>query len=125
MHRGKEMHVLDSSALIDLLKDNERGAKIIKKIGSETAVTTVFSIYELLRVDKRLGLLFDNIKILDFDQESAKISALLDSKQKRKGKTLAITDQHIASICISNDATLITCDKDFLRADGLKLIFIK
>lgn len=119
------MHVLDSSALIDVLRLNDRGKKILSKIGSDKAITTVFSVHELLLYQPFIAPLFDSVEVLDYDKDAAKESSSLELLLSKKGLRLQIIDNFIAGVCISRGATLVTTDKDFLRVPGLKLMHVR
>ena len=65
----------------------------------------------------------DSFKILQFDKKSSEIFAKLKSKLKKEGKIIADMDLMIASITISNNATLFTNNlKHFERIKNLKIL---
>jgi predicted nucleic acid-binding protein len=65
----------------------------------------------------------DSFKILQFDKKASEIFAKLKAKLKKQGKIIADMDLMIASIAISNKATLYTNNlKYFNRVDGLKIL---
>ncbi len=123
------MHILDSSALIELLHDSPQGNKIIRLIGTETALTTVFSIHELLKwasgpYEKPLQQLLGSIEVLEYDHESAIISSGIYKSLSKKGQKINETDILIASICLKNGYPIVTLDNHFKQIVGLKTIII-
>lgn len=119
------MNILDSSALIEILHETPKSERILKDIGSELAVTTVFNMHEMLRcaMPKELPVLskiFSEIKILEYDKDCALISSGLNANLKKQGREIGEIDVFIASIGIKNEAVLVTLDKHFARIKGLK-----
>ena len=121
------MIVYDSSALIDILGDTERGKKIREKLGETEVVTTVMNAHEIMvgsrstREWEIFRILLSKCTILTFDMSCVEKSARVEHELSRKGLKIGRPDMIIAGICIRHDATLITCDKDFERVEGLKL----
>ena len=119
------MHLLDSSALIEILKNTAKGKKIIDFIGSELALTSSFSIHELLlganETDKENIFNFlERIDIFNYDEKAAIRSAEIEIKLSKKGTKINKTDLFIAGICLSNNTGIITLDKDFKKINELK-----
>lgn len=118
------MHVLDSSALIELLHDTPKGKKIIRLIGAEPALTTVFSIHELLKgasgpYKQAVQHLLTSIEVLEYDKESAILSSDIYKILSKKGGLINETDILIAGICLKNGSPLVTLDNHFKRIPGL------
>lgn len=115
------MYILDSSAIIEILKGTEIGAEIINIIGDESTVATAFSVHELLigakaREIEKIQKFFSEIIIMHFDKEAA-----IKSVEIEKEKRIEESDIFIAPICISHNAVLVTLDKDFENIKDLKL----
>lgn len=67
-------------------------------------------------------LIFENIKIYDFDKKSAKTFGILKANMQKKGIVVADMDLLIASICISNNTKLISNNLGhFSKIDSLEV----
>ena len=65
----------------------------------------------------------DNFKLLQFDKNASVIFAKLKAKLKKQGQIIADMDLMIASIAISNKATLFTNNlKHFKRIEKLEIL---
>lgn len=124
-------YLLDSSAVIDILRGNE---KVLEKYGVEAKKDTEFFIcpiifYEVVRGFKVLD---GERKVKNFldsckNWESLQLSEEVLMKaaeiyvKLRKGQTVEDNDIFIAAVAIVNDCTLITAnEKHFSRIDELK-----
>lgn len=123
------MFILDSSAIIELLKDNERGKKILAKIGEENIATTSIIVHELFSgADEKNKFIIKNIlsrgKVFDFSYEDAEISGKIERFLSDKGELINKLDILIAGTCMRENAILVTFDKDFKKIPDLKLLEI-
>ena len=121
------MFILDSSAIIDVIHGNERGAKIVNIIGEEKTCITSISIHEILLSEKETEMATEFIEksyTLNFEKDSAKISAQIEKDLKKAGKMINKGDIFIAAICIQTNSTLIACDNDFKKVNGLKSVIV-
>ena len=120
------MYILDTSAIVEILKNSQKGRQIIGIINDEAVVISSFQIYEILlgmkkeEIEKTYKMLF-NLPIIDFGKEAAVESVKIQKELISHGKYIGIIDIFIASLCIFNKATLITLDKDFESIKGLNL----
>lgn len=116
------MQCLDSSAAIEILKGSEKGRKI-KEMLSGSICITAFSIHELyVGAQDKLKLIEDflqGFEVLGYDMESAIKSSQIEKSLSVQGKKINIVDAFIAGICITNNKTLITTDRDFSKISGL------
>ncbi len=85
----------------------------------------MFGAYDSEQISKKLagvkGFL-QNLKILPFDENSADIFAQIKSHLQKNGTPIADLDLMITSICVANQATLITNNtKHFSRIENLDL----
>lgn len=119
------MHVLETSALIDVLKSTSRGKKIISLIGTDEVIITAITAHETLAGDPLLSPLLDTFEIIPFDKEVAQISAELERKQKAKGRILQVRDLLIAATCIAHKHTLVSTDTGFRHAESLNLLLVE
>jgi len=122
------MILLDSSAIVEIIRGTSNGKEILDKLKGEVFVSP-FSIYEIflgLKQNENILLerLLNTSQILNFDVGSAMSSAHIMDTLTKKGQKINIIDIFIASIALSNNLTLVSLDKDFTKIDNLKtLIF--
>lgn len=124
------MHLLDSSAIIELLSGSERGKNIAKAVENETTISSVFCVHEVLAGSKgkeniRARIFFDQIQVYGFTRKSAEKSIEIEKELRNSGKMLGRTDIFIAAICKEQSLTLVTCDKGFKAIKGIKVICIE
>ena len=121
------MYVLDSSAIIEVLQQRPRAAKMESVIGEETLVTTSITMHEVLLgalSEKErfvLETLFSGMRVLEHDARAAKLSSRIEIDLIRTGKKIGSRDCLIAGICMANDSTLVSLDNDYKRIPGLKV----
>jgi len=126
-------YILDSDILIYFLKGKKEVIEKVLSLQNDELYITIINYTELLygiynsnkisqNREKILPFL-DNFKILQFDKNASEIFAKLKARLKKQGKIIADMDLMIASIAISNKATLYTNNlKHFSRIDGLKIL---
>lgn len=120
------MIIFDSSVIIEILNGTALGEKIIREFNLKDVMTTAFSLYEVELGSKpheieEINRFFEEIKILNFEQTTAKESAAIEKALSRKGQMINKIDIFIAATCKANNALLITKDKDFLKIPGLEI----
>lgn len=126
-------YALDTDIISYFLKGSEKNViKKFEKTNPDDICTTIVNYSELLfgiyhkyttrsRVFKAVNNFLESLPIVNIDKESAKTFALLKTKLTKKGKRLADLDLIIASICISNNLTLVTHNtKHFAKISGLE-----
>ena len=123
------MYVLDSSSIIEILRDSEKGKKIIQEVKEEDVTSTTICEVEVLigtkgKTEEYARKLFSEMYIFEFTKSAAKKSIDIAKELKREGKSLVGADIFIAGICKEQDATLVTCDKGFKEIKGLKVLYI-
>ncbi|MBD3361358.1 PIN domain-containing protein [Candidatus Woesearchaeota archaeon] len=123
------MHVLDTSAFIEVIKETSKGKKICKQLDNTPATITTFTIQEILSgtegAQKQAVIrLLDGIEILDYDKNSAIKSAEIERYLTKKGKNTNKIDTLLAGICITKQKTIVTLDKHFEKIPGLKSIIL-
>ncbi len=123
------MAILDSSAIIDILSGNGLGIILRDKYKKECTKTTTITIHEILVGTKpehkqRVLEYLQTFDILSFDPSSAIKSAEIEQEMMKKGKPLGKLDSFIVAICITNEESLITTDKDFKNVPGLKILTV-
>ena len=127
------MVVLETSFLIDLLKDNEKAAQIVKKLdrldeekcaASVTAMELYFGVLQSGKEEKIMKLisLLRSLIILDFDYASAIEASRIKNDLTKKGLIIELEDIMIAGIAKINKQKLITRNaKHFERIGGLEV----
>ena len=130
------MILLDTTFLIDLLKEREHAIEKAEELSSrDSLATTYVNVYELLlgiyslsRIDhnKKLRdaeLLLDRLHVLKLDMQSAIGSAKIGGNLALTGSIIGDTDNMIAGIALANNInTVVTRDKEhFRRIKGLKV----
>ncbi len=129
------MYLFDTDAISQVIKRNP-SIPFIRRVASidiekqfTTAITVGELVYGALKsnrpeyfIDKLERLVWPNIQILPFDEESAKIYGKLRAELERKGTPLIEPDLRIASIAICHDLIIITGNiRHFLKIPGLKV----
>ena len=123
------MFILDSSAIIEILNGTDIGENLANELKDGIVSTTVFSLYEILfgakqKETTKINDFFESITVLNFENSAAKESSNIERDLAKKGELINKVDIFIASICKSNDGTLITGDKDFKKILNLKIKLI-
>jgi predicted nucleic acid-binding protein len=123
------MMVLDTSALIELVHDTEKGRKVGGLLEGELAATTAITVNEMMagakESEKEILLdLFQSLEILSLDGPSAYKSAEIEQALKKKGRPIGKMDLLISGICIQHTIPLITADRDFKHIPELEKIMI-
>lgn len=130
------MILLDTTFLIDLLKERDNAIEKAKElIANEVMVTTYINVYELLlgvysvkEIDHEKKLqdverLLDKLNILTLNKNSTIQSAKIGGNLSLIGQIMGDLDNMIAGIALSNGInTIITRDKEhFKRIKGIKV----
>lgn len=117
------MFILDSSTIIEIAHDSERGRKAVNIVGGERVYITALSVNEVLLSEKETPKMEEFIKnayVFSFDKEAAKISVQIEKDLKKSGKMINKSDIFIAAICMQTNSTLVACDSDFKKVANLK-----
>ena len=126
------MYCLDSDAVIAHFRGDVSIKNFLNNLSAEDLFITPVTLCELYRgvflssnAEKNRLLvekLLERINILNFDITSCEIFGKIYKTLKQSGKLTQDSDLMIASICISNDATLITKNKKhFENIKSLKI----
>ncbi|MBI4406389.1 type II toxin-antitoxin system VapC family toxin [Candidatus Micrarchaeota archaeon] len=124
------MYLLDSTALVEIIKASTKGQKIKEIIGQLPIAFSSITSFEILAGSRaaekqKISDVMQGAHIFSFDHEAGIISASLSRELKKTGKTVEPLDIFIAAVALKNDLTLITLDSDFKRIPNLKAIVIK
>ncbi len=122
--------VLDTDTISYYLRGSQSVKNKFLKHQYELASTTINYaelMYGLKKRDNKkylpkVEMIFDNIKIYDFDKKSATIFSTLKSNMQTKGIVVADMDLMIASIALANGEKLISNNlKHFSKIENLEL----
>jgi predicted nucleic acid-binding protein len=127
------MYLFDTDAISQVIKRSP-SLSFIRKLAStdiEQQFTTTITVGELVYgafksnrpdffIEKLERLVWPNIRILPFDEGSAKVYGKLRAALERKGTPLPEPDLRIASMAIHHGLTVITGNtKHFSKVPGL------
>ncbi|HLD58761.1 MAG TPA: type II toxin-antitoxin system VapC family toxin [archaeon] len=126
------MALLDSTIIIDFLKNKPNAVKAIEQLLShgEKLKTTVFNYYEIYFGELAFGkkqatpqvlAFLETLEIIFPSVASMQKSAEIRLELQKKGRTVGTNDLYIAGIAITANETLFTQNlKDFEQISGLK-----
>lgn len=123
------MILLDTSAVIELLKGTEKGNVVRTYIGAETVGMTTITVNEVLigalgkQHEIALGLI-ESAEILPFDLDAAHKSVEVEQFLRKKGKLVGKLDIFIAAIGLVHNLSLLTTDEGFKNVQDLKVILV-
>ena len=121
--------VLDTDTISYYLRGSQSVKEKFMKHQYELASTTINYaelMYGLKKRDNKkylpkVELIFNNIKVYDFDKNSASIFSTLKADMQNKGVVVADMDLMIASIALANGEKLISNNlKHFSKVEGLE-----
>lgn len=128
------MICLDTSFIIDFLKEDKAAVEKYYEVMSNKILTTEISHFEALygvfkRKDSSLkelqiiNVFFNSLTTLPLEHNSAYKAAQISGELTKKGLFVELSDTLIAGICMANDCnTIITKNKKhFDRIKGLKV----
>ncbi len=119
------MIILDTSAVIELLKDTEKGRKVMDIVlGKEVSITSITTHELLFGIKERelsaLYAFLGSVNTLYFDSLAAFESSKIKKELASKGRLIGETDIFISGICASTKSELVTFDKDFYEVTGIE-----
>jgi predicted nucleic acid-binding protein len=120
--------IVDTSVLIDFLKDKEpNAAAVVALVNSRRIRTAGIIMAELLQSVKSAGEeiyvaeLLDAIPVIEITAALWIKAGRLSSSLRRKGVTLPLTDIAIAVVAMEHGLSLFTLDAHFRDIPGVKL----
>lgn len=127
---------LDTSALIDVLRGDEKALRATDQLEGEGSllVLSTVAVFEILsgveytrsRLERsRLETLLSRFRIDPFDQDSARRAAELRAELQREGRSPGAPDVMIAGQALAGRHTLVTRDRvlaSVAAASGLKVV---
>ena len=73
--------------------------------------------------EKQLSTLLEQVNIIEFGEQEARVSALIRADLEKKGTPIGAMDILIAGCAKAHNLTLVTHNtKEFMRVEGLSLI---
>jgi tRNA(fMet)-specific endonuclease VapC len=113
------MIVADTDVLIDFLKGVGAAADRVEFELKHGLATTVISAFELWngacgssKREAAVETLLDSLKILPCKQAAAKKAAQIRYTMRKQGQTIGMADSLIAGICVSEEAILLTRNRE-------------
>lgn len=125
--------ILDTSFIIDLMKNNGNALEKAKELerSSLPVRATAISVFELWqglediqneKKREKIELFLSSMGLLSFDVYSAKKAGTLYAELERKGETIEPEDCMIAGIALFHDETILTRNKKhFEKIKNLKI----
>ncbi len=124
----KDGVIVDTSVLIDFLKNTEPNAKAVESlITAKRVFTTGIIMAELLqgiKSAKEQGYvteLLDGIPAVEVNSATWINAGRLACSLRRKGLTLPLTDIAIATVAIEHNLSVFTLDKHFEQIPGVMI----
>ncbi|MFT4311047.1 MAG: type II toxin-antitoxin system VapC family toxin [Candidatus Woesearchaeota archaeon] len=117
--------IVDTTFLIDLLNGKKDALEFSKNNYFATTSISVFEIMLGMKKSEEIQTkgLFEEVQVLNFDQECAVLSANILKELKGKGLEIDFQDCMIASICLKHKSVLVTKNlKHFQRIKNLDVI---
>lgn len=125
-------YLLDTNAVIALLKNHSRVVEHIRRVGRSELVICApveaelwFGVSKSSRADENrhhLLTLLEWLPSLPFSGEATRICGEIRADLARKGTPIGPYDLQIAAIALANNCTLVTHNTgEFSRIDGLRL----
>lgn len=124
--------VFDASALIALFA-KEKGYELIKSHMKDAVISSVniaevykycIEVQNLTKDETQTLIKLADIKIIDFDDEQALITAEIVNKTKQYGLSLA--DRACIALAIIKNTSIVTCDRIWQKVDiGVEFIMAR
>ena len=105
---------LDTDFIIALLNDEDRASDKIKNIESFEIFVSVVTLFELFQREtniEQIEIFRNKVKILPFDELSARKAASLFKNFRKIGKLVEFRYIFIAASCLTNHCKLATFNK--------------
>lgn len=118
-------YFLDTSFLLDLMKENDKAIEIHKKIkGRELTGTPC--LYELAKFAQfDVSEFFRKNEVLEFDEQDAELAGEIYRKLEREGELIGEIDIIISGMVSNRNLVLVTRDNDFQNVNEIKLKLIE
>ena len=113
-------YLLDTSFLIDLMKQNPNALAVHSRIKGKER-TSVLCAYELFKYSKTAAQLILKKDTIPFEKNDTFEAARIFRKLRRAGNIIPEIDIMIAGTAVSRGLILVTRDDHFKRVMGLNL----
>jgi tRNA(fMet)-specific endonuclease VapC len=127
-----QRYCLETSFIVDFLREKEDAIEKYKEIKGRKLETTSVVAWEVLRGPKLTGRvkeykeavkLFERLNILPFTLTSSRIASEIELDLKEKGSSVNLIDVLIAAAAIENSSKLVTRDEGYMNIRGLEVEF--
>jgi len=122
----KDGIIVDTSVLIDFLKNTEPNATVVEElIITKRLYITGIIMAELLqgirneKEESYISMLIDGIDLIEMTNDLWLKAGKLSSSLRRKGINLPLTDVAIAAIAIEYNFAILTLDRHFENIPGI------
>ena len=120
---------LDTDACIEIIRASSLGEKILSFLGDSEIALSSISVFELYSREthlEQIDFFLENVNIISFDEDAAKIASDLRKKLMKLGQGIEFRDIFVGATCISHNYLLLTLNKKhFERIKDLKIAEIK
>lgn len=129
-------YLLETSVIINYLRDKEGAAEVVKNLGGELVSSFVclaelyegvYRVKQKERQEKAVLNFFTGLsEIYGLDSETAKMFGQIRAELKRRGKVIEDLDIFLAATCLAYNLTLVTYNPEhFERVKGLEVLGLK
>jgi tRNA(fMet)-specific endonuclease VapC len=122
------MIVADTDVLVDFLRGGDAADRVELELSTGSLRTTAVAAFELwqgartARAEQDVKTLLDALEILPLDARAAEIAGGVRRLLLGRGADIGVADSLVAGICLKQDATLLTRNREhFARVEGLRL----
>lgn len=121
------MVVLDTNVIIDFLKGKAKAVAAVNQYQSSELAITFVNRYELLKYKHREQLepAMANLTRYHSSDSAVVASAEAYKRLKANGKLISDNDLLIFGVCVANNETLLTSDKDFRHLHSSRIVIIE
>lgn len=124
--------ILDTSVLVDFVRNRENAVSFIKNISEKHEIcTTDINVFDLYygaylgkQADKNVAAvkgLLNTVLVLSTTQESMEIAAKILADLDRRGQKIEIKDVLVAGICLTNSCPIATSNKKHFERMGVRI----
>ena len=128
---GETKYCLESNFIIDLLNGKENAVSLYREIKNTPLTITVIAsvvLFEIMRGKEEnqnkiqeFKELRQELTVLPFDEKEAEEASRIEKAMHQEGQTIAPLDLLIAATAKTNNAILVSNDRDYDKIDGLRL----
>ncbi len=133
MVRVETKVILDTTVLVDFIRNKEDAVSFVKNLSEKHEIcTTDINVFELYygaylskQTDKNVAAvkgIINTIIVFSTTEESMEISAKLFADLDKKGQKIEIKDVLVAGICLLNSCPIATQNKKHFERMGVKIV---